>query len=217
MHLRITYNGPALTSRQRDPHDLIPALMAVGRLYEAAGYTLIGDVSITARIVGSFHTGSFGLDLRLAGRGYRWYTRREAKALRAIVDGVYDLLRLRQAMGDREVLHVEHRGTLGVVVLTSGAAIAATPPALRLVRSERVVECLAEVLAPLQWDGIDTVAFGTDAYIEAVVKRTDLVGFGPALPLTPGDRPNAYESLVANVQRYKDWDGADETGSDGGE
>ncbi len=120
MHLRITYNGPALTSLQRDPHDLIPALMAVGRLYEVAGYTLIGDVFITARIVGSFHTGSFGLDLRLAGRGYHWYTRQAAKALRAIADGVYDLLRLRQAIADREALHVEHRGAAGVVVFPPG-------------------------------------------------------------------------------------------------
>ncbi len=214
MHLRITYNGPALTSRQRDPHDLIPALTAVGRLYEAAGYTLIGDVSITARIVGSFHTGSFSIDLRLAGRGYHWYTRQEAKALRSISGGVDDLLRLCQAMGDREALHVEHRGAAGVVVLTSGAVVAATPPALRLIRSDRVTECLAEVLAPLQWEGIDTVAFGTDAYIEVVVKRTDLVGFGPALPLAPGDVPNARESLAANAQRYKDWDGTDVPDSD---
>jgi len=187
MYLRITYNGPALTSLQRDPHDLIPALEAVGRLYEAASYVMIGNVHVTAQISGSFHTGSFGLDLRLAGRGYHWYTRQEAKTLRTIADGIYDLLRLRQAIGDHDALYVEHRGTLGVVVLRSGAVIAATPPALRLIRSENVTECLTKVLAPLQWEGIDTVAFGTDAYIEVVVKRSDLVGFGPALSLAPGE------------------------------
>ncbi len=214
MHLRITYNGPDLAGDQRDPHDLIPALIALGRLYEAASYVMIGDVHVTARIVGSFRTGSFGIDLRLSGRGYRWYTRRETKVLRTITDGVYDLLRLRQSMKGREALCVEHRGTSGVVVLASGAVIAATPPALRLVRSPRVAECLDEVLAPLQWEGIDTVAFGTDAYIEVVISRPDLAGFGPALPLAPGDVPNAYESLATNIQRYKDWDGTDVPDSD---
>lgn len=217
MHLRMTYNGPALATLQRDPHDLIPALTAVGRLYEAAGYTLIGDVSVTARIAGSFHTGSFGIDLRLAGRGYHWYTRQEAKALRSITDGLYDLLRVRQAIGNHEARHIEHWDTLGIVRLKLGMAVATRPSALQLLRSPRVAECLAEVLAPLQWEGIDTLAFGSDRYIKIVIKRADLAGFGPALPLAPDDSPNAYESLAANIQRYKDGDGADVPDSEDGD
>lgn len=185
-HFRITYDGPALATHQMDVHELAPALLAMGDLLEAATRVLNGDrVKPQVNVRASFKTGSFGIDFELAtvwllkvrdlfGSDDATSTANALAILGALglvarKTGVSLIGALKWLRG-RTLTRVE-QGEDTVRLSVDEDALEIEHEVLALLRELAVREALDKLLAPLDRDGVDTFATGTeDAVAERVLQ-----------------------------------------------
>lgn len=199
-HFRITYDGPALASHEMDARELAPALLAVGSLLESATWALHGDrVKPRVKVRGSFRTGSFGIDFTLAtdwivtirdlfasegasatangleilgALGFVWWA------------GKRSLLTVLRWLHGRRVRHLEATDT-GAILSVDGETLEIEREVMLLLGNERVLQSLEAVTAPLERDGIDVLATGSDDTITETIRKEERAWFAP-LPTESG-------------------------------
>ena len=202
-HCRITYDGAALASSEIDVRELAPALLAFGDLAEEAARTLWGErVSVKVEVRASFRTGSFGIDLavatNLAQQLMDWLRGKTATALVKVngitligaIGGLIGALKWLKGRRPRSVETTPDGKRR--LVCEDGEALIVEEHTVLLLRSLRVREHLWQVVAPVEREGIDTVALGDDARIDVVVTREEAAWFVP---------PAAHETVVHEDER----------------
>lgn len=200
-HCRITYDGPALAAHAMDVRMLAPALLAFGDLAETAARSLWGEqVSVKVEVKASFKTGSFGIDLTvmadLAQQVMQWLRGETGTSLAngaGLVGFIVGLIKAVQWLRGRRLRSIETAPNgKRRIVCDDDDALLVEEQVIVLLRQARVREHLWQVIAPIEQDGIDTVAFGDDAHIDVVVKREHAPYFVP---------PTASETLVHEDER----------------
>jgi len=197
---RLSYDGPALQAHTMDVRLLTPALLAFGDLAEEAARTLWGDqVSVKVEVKASFKTGSFGIDLSvaadLAQQVMQWLRGETASSLvngAALLGAVGSLVGALQWLRGRQPRSVEAAADGKRRLLCDGDALEVEEHTIALLRSVRVREHLWQVVAPIEGEGVDTVALGTDERLDVVIYREQAAWFVP---------PPAGETVVHEDER----------------
>lgn len=198
VHFSIKYDGPALESHQMDVRELAPALIALSNMLEEANKVAFPDsASVKVNVQGNFKGGSFGVDLiaiqSITDQIVSMFSGPEASAfsnLKSILEaiglivgtggagggliGIIKWLRGRKpssirTSGDRVVFEVveESISETFEVDLVAG----------RLYQSRVVRKALANVVKPLERDGIDIFASGQDGQTAEVIRKDDAPWF----------------------------------------
>lgn len=198
VHFSIKYDGPALESHQMDVRELAPALIALSNMLEEANKVAFPDsASVKVNVQGNFKGGSFGVDLiaiqSITDQIVSIFSGPEASAfsnLKSILEaiglivgtggagggliGIIKWLRGRKpssikTSGDRVVFEVveESISETFEVDLVAG----------RLYQSRVVRKALANVVKPLERDGIDIFASGQDGQTAEVIRKDDAPWF----------------------------------------
>lgn len=194
---RITYDGPALESSEMDVNELAPALLAMGRLIEAATRVIHGDrVKPQVNVRGSFKTGSFSVDFALATdllQQVRDFLRSsDATAVSngltilqylglATAAGATGLFAVLKRIRGRPVARIETQGR-SAILHVDGERIEVEPEVLALLRDMAVRDAIDHVLQPLSDPGIDTFAAGTDKRFDVIVTADERDWFRAPTP-----------------------------------
>jgi len=191
-HFRITYDGAALASSEMDVRELAPALLAVGDLLDAATRALHGErIKAQTNVRASFKTGSFGIDFNLAtdwALKVRSLLAGETASALANALEILGALGLAAWQGKRGLLAVlkwlrarriekVEVGERSARLVVEGEAIEIERIVLDLLRDLAVREAMDKMLAPLDRDGIDTFAVGTDDAIFDTVTEAERAWF----------------------------------------
>lgn len=187
-HFRITYDGPALVAHEMDVRELAPALLAIGDLLDAATRALKGTtVKPRINVKASFKTGFFGIDYILVTD---WVTTvrdmfasdsassaaNAAEILAALgfvaYKGKHGLIYVLKWLRGRKIVKVE-TGETTAQIYTADEHIEVEVSVLTLLRDIAVRESLDKALAPLDKEGIDTFACGTDDEIIEVISVSE--------------------------------------------
>lgn len=194
---RITFDGPALATHEMDVRELAPALLAVGDVLDAATRALYGDrVKAQTTVRASFKAGSFGIDFQLATD---WLMKVRdiltSDNATAVINAVelltlLGLLTAGSRKGLMQVLHwLRGRKITNVETHESSAtlyvdddSIEVETAVVQLLRDLPVRESVDKMLSPLDSEGIDTFAAGTDTSFAVRVTRDQRAWFNtPAL------------------------------------
>ena len=195
---RITYDGPALETSEMDVRELAPALLAIGELLEAATHALYGDqIKPQVNVKGSFKTGSFGIDFNLVTslllRVRDIFAAENATAaanalailgalgftLRQIArPGLFAVLKWLRGRAIQRVETLDETAILYV----EGDKLEIELSVLVLLRDVSVRNATAKVLQPLERDGIDTFAAGSDTEIVETITASEFSWFVAPLP-----------------------------------
>ncbi len=193
-HFRLTYDGPALAAHTMDVRELAPALLAVGDLLEAATRALNGDrVKPQINVRASFQAGSFGIDFSLA---VDWALRIRDVFASEDASAMANALAILSAIGF--LAKPGKKGLIGVLRWIRGRQIEKIETfdgsarihveqerlevdlaVIALLRDLAVREALDSILVPLDRDGIDTFACGTDSDFSEILHKEDRPWFHP--------------------------------------
>jgi hypothetical protein len=191
---RLTYDGPALIAHEMHPRDLAPALIAMSDLLDAAARALYGDdVKVDVHIKGPFKSGSFNIDFvagvqwlksvrdYLSGQGASAIANATAilTAVGIIGRGLFSLLKWLRC---RPISHVESLGadsqgfeTVRVHVEEDTYEI--RRQALDLLTHAAVRTALERVIKPLEENGVDIFALGTEGYLNVIIRGDERAYF----------------------------------------
>jgi hypothetical protein len=193
-HFRLTYDGPALAAHTMDVRELAPALLAVGDLLEAATRALNGDrVKPQINVRASFQAGSFGIDFSLA---VDWALRIRDVFASEDSSAMANALAILSAIGF--LAKPGKKGLIGVLRWIRGRQIEKIEAfdgsarihvekellevdlaVIALLRDLAVREALDSILVPLDRDGVDTFACGTDSDFSEILHKEDRPWFRP--------------------------------------
>ena len=187
-HFRITYDGAALSSNEMNVRELAPALLAAGDMLEAATRALNGDrVKSQINVRASFKTGCFGIDFNLATDWALkvrdiFATDTASAAANAIEilgalglvawKGKQSLIAVLKWLRGRKIEKVE-LGDKTARLIVENEELEIELAVLALLRDLAVREALDKLLAPLDREGIDTFASGTDADIVQIIGKAE--------------------------------------------
>ena len=185
---RITYDGPALENYEMDVHELAPALMAVGDLLEASAKALYGkDTKVKTKVIGSFKTGSFGIDFNVSGDLVNQvidlltneYTTATVTLLTLV--GFLDkpkngLLWILKKLRGRRITNVINKND-SVVLYVDDEKIEVERNVFILLKNKDVRENTEKVIAPIKRDGIDAVYFSEDKEPETAIRKEEAVWY----------------------------------------
>jgi hypothetical protein len=189
---RITYDGPALTTHQMDVRELAPALLAAGDLLDAAVFSLNGNsIKAQTNVVGSFKTGCFAIDFALSAD---WLLKvrdifaGESATAIANATAILGLIGLSYHKGKptvisalkwlkgRKILKVDQLETTAIIYVDDDL-IEVETAVLQLLTDIMVRQALDNMLSPLDKEGIETFAAGTDSEIIEVITKEERAYF----------------------------------------
>lgn len=199
-HTRLTYDGPALRAHRMDVRTLAPALLAFGDLAEESARALWGEqVSVKVEVKASFKSGSFGIDLAvmadMAQQIMQWLRGDTATALAngtGLIGAVVGLIKTLQWLRGRAIRRIETTPDGKRILLEDADSRVVEESVIILLGQMRVREHLYKVIAPIEQDGIDAVAFGGDDHIDVLVRHEEAGYFVP---------PAASASIVHEDER----------------
>lgn len=194
VHFSIKYDGPALESHQMDVRELAPALIALSNMLEEANKAVFPDASsVRVSVQGSFKGGSFGVDLiaiqSIADQIVSIFSGPEATAfsnLKAILEGVGliggggGLIGLIKWLRGRKPSTIKTSGDKVVFEVTQSDTVESFEVDLvagKLYQSRVVRKALANVVKPLECEGVDVFASGQDGETSEVIFKDDAAWF----------------------------------------
>lgn len=189
-HFRITYDGPALANSEMEVRALAPALHAVGDLLEAANRAINGAESkVAVNVRASFKTGCFGIDLVIVQSWLRGmvdlFNSREMIAAATVLallgfsgkDAAKGLVGVLKWLRNRKIDRVE-RLSDHAVLYVADEQLAVELAVLQLLTDIETRKALeAVVREPLEREGMETFAAGTDEAIAVTVSRSESAWF----------------------------------------
>jgi hypothetical protein len=205
---RVTYDGPALDTHEMDARELAPALMAISDLLEASNRVLNDNrAEVSVRVRGSFKSGSFGIDFavaqKLSAQLVELFSGQNATAIANAV-AIAGLLwgggrglvaTLKWVRGRKITKVIEHEGHAKLYVDEDFLEVELA--VLALLRDYELRRALEAATKPLDRDGIDTLAFGTDGEVQETVLKSEAPWF--AVPMTD-DEPLDEAEYEATLQ-----------------
>jgi len=185
---RITYDGPALEQHEMEARELAPALLAMANLLESGVKALYGSqANARISVKGTFKKGSFSIDFGttinvvntikdlFAGEGMTALA--NAKAVLELLGlaggGAFGLVQLLKWLKNRKITRIEpsSAGYITLVVENDRRDIEAG--LLVLLNDREVRESLDQVLLPLDRDGIELFASGSDTEIFTTIDASE--------------------------------------------
>lgn len=220
-HVRLTYDGPALQMHTMDVRLLAPALLAFGDLCEETGRVLYGDtIRVHVEVRASFRTGSFGIDLsvvpQLAQQLIGWFSSEGATAiangktiLEVIGIGGAGLIGLLRWLRGRRIRRVETVPQGRRIAVDDGDAIEVEERVLALLQRRSVREALQRVVEPIERDGVERLAIGTDTDIKVLIERPEAAWFHAPAPedalLMEEERTIAFSIVGLSFREDNKW------------
>lgn len=184
-HFRITYDGPALDTHEMDVRDLAPALLSLADACEAAGQALFGSKSkMVVNVKASFRTGSFGVDLTLASGVLQstidWFASKDGQGLAnaaAVLLGLGAfgggaIAALKWLRG-RKIHKIDVHGDKRLLITEDDDQLEIEEYTLILLQHREFREKLEKALAPLNQDGIETIALGKDQSLDVIICKKE--------------------------------------------
>ena len=184
--LRITYDGPALSTHEMEVRQLAPALYAIGDLLDNANRVLNGpDSKVSVNVKGSFKTGSFGIDLSLLQGWIKsvidMFNSREVIAIVAILSllgltgkdagrGLIGVIKWLRGRNITNVVTTDHHATIYI----DNESLEIELGVLKLLMDIETRKSLDGVIRePLSRAGIEVFSSGTDTQINVTVTRIE--------------------------------------------
>ncbi len=191
---RVTYDGVALEDGTMTVRDLAGALLAIGKAVEDANRVLNGDKSRIKVTVKAVKAGSCTIDLLCDQSWFQafkdFFTGEDLVTLTALLGflgfsakdiakgATSTLLRFVKWVRGRAIKSISTMQSGSVtVVLEDGAEADVPEPVVRLYQDKAVRRSLADMVKPLEREGIDTVATGTEKETMEVLSKEDLPAF----------------------------------------
>lgn len=195
VHFTIKYDGPALENHQMDVRELAPALIALSNMLEEANKVAFPESgSVKVHVQGNFKGGSFGVNLIaiqgitdqivaiLSGPHSSAFSNLMAilEAIGLIGGSGYGLIGLMKWLRGRKPtsIHISDNQYIFEVIESSFSEtftvdlITGKLFQNRLIRKE-----LAQVVKPLERDGINLFASGKDGKTSEVIEKEDMPCF----------------------------------------
>lgn len=198
VHFSIKYDGPALESHQMDVRELAPALIALSNMLEEANRVAFPDsASVKVNVQGNFKGGSFGVDLiaiqSITDQIVSMFSGPEASAfsnLKSILEaiglivgtggaggGLIGIIKWLHGRKPSSIKTSGDRVVFEVVEESISETFEVDLVAGRLYQSRVVRKALANVVKPLERDGIDIFASGQDGQTAEVIRKDDAPWF----------------------------------------
>lgn len=173
---QVVYDGHGLQDSTMDVTQLAPALLALGKVMEEANFSLNDSrAKVSLRVKASFQSGCFGIDFDvvqgLLDQTLTLFKDSPVSTAKDIVEylgficgsgvGLIQLIKWLKGRVIKEVILFDD-GTVEVVV--DGDSIKMELKTIELYRNFKLRQALEKAISdPLEKDGIDSVAFTTDA------------------------------------------------------
>ena len=201
VHFSIKYDGPALDSHQMDIRELAPALIALSNMLEEANKVAFPDSgSVKVNVQGNFKGGSFGVDLiaiqSIADQIVSILSGPEASAfsnLKSILEAIgligapgMGLIGAIKWLRGRKPFSIRTSGDHVIFEVTEESVSETFEVDLvagKLYQSRVVRKALANVVKPLERDGIDLFASGKDGQTTEVIRKEEAQWFEVADPV----------------------------------
>ena len=209
----IAYDGPALQTSEMDVRQLAPALHAVGDVLEAANKVLNGSSTrLSVKVRGSFKSGCFGIDFSLSqGMWTDFAGLFSSKELSAVANAatLLSFLGITAVSTYAGLIQViawlKNRRISKVVELDDGKTeiyvddehIITERAVLKLLEDYSVRKALSAVIyEPLENEGIDKFAAGTETDGLVVVENSDYVYFASPAVQDQLIHDTVYETIL---------------------
>ncbi|QEL55479.1 hypothetical protein [Chromobacterium paludis] len=207
-NFRITYDGPALQTHEIDVRVLAPALLAVGDVLEHANRVLNdGRAKVSVNVKGSLKTGSVNIDFALV-QGFLSHavdllTGKEVTATLALMsflgisakDGLNSVIKVIRWTRGRAVHKIETEEGKATLYIDE-ESLEVELEVLELIRDYELRRALEAMLEPLEREGIDTFAVGTDKEVYEVIKKDQVAWFKSPPPASISLDSNTYLKSV---------------------
>lgn len=207
-NFRITYDGPALQSHEIDVRILAPALLAVGDLLEHANRIVNNDrAKVSVNVKGSLKTGSVNIDFAIVqgfiSHAVDFLTCKEVTAAATLMallgfnfkDGLNSVIKVVRWIRGRPIKKIES-GECKATIFIEDESLEIELEVLELIRDYELRRAIEAVLEPLEIDGIDTFAVGTDTSVHEVIKKEQAVWFKSPPPASIELGVSKYQKTV---------------------
>jgi hypothetical protein len=194
-NFRVTYDGVALQHHEIDVRILAPALLAVGDVLEHAN-RVINDskAKVSVNVKGSLKTGSVNIDFAIV-QGFMhqavdFLTGNPVVAASTLLsllgfnlkDSMVGLLSLIKRLRGRKIKKIE-TSEHSAILFFDEEQLEVALDVLRLFRDYDLRQSLEGVLEPLEREGIDVFAVGSDTEIYNTVKSSEVEWFRSPPPM----------------------------------
>lgn len=230
----IVYDGPGLQSSEMDVRQLAPALHAVGDVLEAANRVLNGpSTKLSVKVRGSFKSGCFGVDFSLyQGMWSDFVGLFSTKELTAVAsaasilaflgfnakDATNGLIKIIIWLRNRKISKVVDLDDGKIEIYADDEHIVTERAVLKLLEDYSVRKALSAVIyEPLENEGVDKFAAGTEETGLVVVEKPDYVYFASPAIQDQLIHDTVYETIlqVSSISFNEDnkWRLSEGTGS----
>ena len=182
---KIAYDGEALRDHSMDVRDLAPALLSLGKLFDAANLALNGDKATIKLQVKAHSAGSFEVALELFQSWGSQVSHFLAGELvisvinlkELVVGGGVGIFFLIKKLRGKTPDRIEHLNNGMVLLELHGETLIVPVTLLRLYQDVAVRIAAAEVLRPLHHDNIDKFIIKDDDTVTEEITKADIEYF----------------------------------------
>lgn len=209
----IAYDGPGLQTSEMDVRQLAPALHAVGDVLDAANRVLNGtSTKLSVKVKGSFKSGCFGIDFSLTQNMWSefvgLFSTKEMTAVASAVsilaflgftakDSICGLIKVIAWLKNRKISKVVELDDGKIQIYVDEEYIVTEKAVLKLLEDYSVRKSLSAVIyEPLENEGIDKFAAGTEADELVVVDKTDYMYFASPAMQDQLIHETVYETIL---------------------